>query len=384
MKAMKKALKTAAFITAFALMGGLPLSMNAGSFSAAPMTAYAADDDYTYGSDSNFNYRKFSDHIEISSAKSTKVSSVEIPSSIEGLPVTSIGMYAFQLSEMSTLTLPDTVTELGFYTFTDCKNLKSVTLPANLEKIGIHAFENCTSLSEINFPDHQVKTMDYTFDNTPWLDAKRKEDPLVIVNNAVIDGRTCKGDVTVPSNVTYVASGAFAKNKDLTSVVFPVGVTEITDNVFWYCDNLKSAELKGAETMGFGVFAACNKLTDLKISGNLKSIDGYTFTDNTASATITFYGSESKWNSVQKPSNDQFLQRARLIFDESHVEPQDVVGDINKDGAFNVSDLVLLQKWLLAVPDTQLADWKAGDLCEDDILDVYDLVSMRKALIAKN
>ena len=226
--------------------------------------------------------------------------------------------------------------------------------------------------------------MDYTFENTPWLDAKRKEDPLVIVNNAVIDGRTCKGDVTVPSNVTYVASGAFAKNKDITSAVFPVGVTEITDNVFWYCDNLKSVELKGAETLGFGVFAACNKLTDLKISGNLKSIDGYTFADNTASATITFYGSESKWYSVQKPSNDQFLQRARLIFDESHVEPLNVIGDVNKDGSFNISDLVLLQKWLLAVPDTQLADWKAGDLCEDDVLDVYDLVSMRKALIAQN
>ena len=49
MKAMKKALKAAAFVTAFALMGGLPLSMNISSFSAKSLTAYAADDDYTYG-----------------------------------------------------------------------------------------------------------------------------------------------------------------------------------------------------------------------------------------------------------------------------------------------------------------------------------------------
>ena len=61
-------------------------------------------------------------------------------------------------------------------------------------------------------------------------------------------------------------------------------------------------------------------------------------------------------------------------------QPQKVIGDINADGEFSVADLVLLQKWLLAVPDTTLADRKAGDLCEDGILDVFDLVKMRQEL----
>ncbi|MCR5110263.1 MAG: polysaccharide deacetylase family protein [Ruminococcus sp.] len=60
---------------------------------------------------------------------------------------------------------------------------------------------------------------------------------------------------------------------------------------------------------------------------------------------------------------------------------ESVRGDVNADGEFNVSDLVLLQKWLLAVPNTQLADWKATDLCNDDRLDVFDLCLMRKALL---
>ena len=58
-----------------------------------------------------------------------------------------------------------------------------------------------------------------------------------------------------------------------------------------------------------------------------------------------------------------------------------VIGDVNADGEFNVADLVVLQNWLLVRPDAELADWKAGDLCEDDRLDVFDLVLMRRKLI---
>jgi len=51
--------------------------------------------------------------------------------------------------------------------------------------------------------------------------------------------------------------------------------------------------------------------------------------------------------------------------------------------SFTVADAVLLQKWLLAVPDTHLKYWKAGDLCEDDQLNVFDLCLMKRMLINK-
>ena len=46
-------------------------------------------------------------------------------------------------------------------------------------------------------------------------------------------------------------------------------------------------------------------------------------------------------------------------------------GDLNADGEFSIADVVLLQKKLLTVPDTVLADWQAGDLCADGKLDAY-------------
>lgn len=57
-----------------------------------------------------------------------------------------------------------------------------------------------------------------------------------------------------------------------------------------------------------------------------------------------------------------------------------VAGDCNGDGRFDAADVVLLQKWILAVPGTHLADWKAADLYEDGKLDVFDLCMMKRLL----
>lgn len=56
-------------------------------------------------------------------------------------------------------------------------------------------------------------------------------------------------------------------------------------------------------------------------------------------------------------------------------------GDCNDDGVFNISDVILFQKWLLAVPDTTLTNWKTVDLYEDKKLNAFDLCVMRNLLL---
>ena len=58
------------------------------------------------------------------------------------------------------------------------------------------------------------------------------------------------------------------------------------------------------------------------------------------------------------------------------------MGDVNSDGLVGTSDLVLLNKWLLAVPDTHLGNWQAADFCRDEILDVYDLCMLRRQIVS--
>ena len=60
-----------------------------------------------------------------------------------------------------------------------------------------------------------------------------------------------------------------------------------------------------------------------------------------------------------------------------------IPGDVNADVTFNISDVVMMKKWLLAVPDVKLEDWKSGDLCDDNILNVFDLCLMKRKLIEK-
>lgn len=60
---------------------------------------------------------------------------------------------------------------------------------------------------------------------------------------------------------------------------------------------------------------------------------------------------------------------------------ESVTGDVNADGQFSVADVLLMQKWLLAVPDTKLADWQAGDICADGKLNVFDFCLMKQLLI---
>ena len=64
------------------------------------------------------------------------------------------------------------------------------------------------------------------------------------------------------------------------------------------------------------------------------------------------------------------------------LEPvKEIEGDVNADGALSVIDAILLQKWLLAVPDAELTDWKAADLCEDNIINEFDLHLLKRMLL---
>ena len=104
----------------------------------------------------------------------------------------------------------------------------------------------------------------------------------------------------------------------------------------------------------------------------------------TNDVTFELYAKPVKAGEVVKlGSNGQSASCMNYIVIASEKDISSVRGDINADGRLDAADLVLLNKWLLAAPNTQLPDWKAGDLCGDDRLDVFDLVLMRRELIER-
>ena len=379
---MKKAMKLAALISAVAMMSGMLLPLPVRMEIPAAITASAEDDEeYTEGSISSLYYAKYSDHVAITGFESDK-STFEIPETIEGLPVTCIDTGAFASSTMTGITIPKTVTTIKEWAFSTCLDLKSITLPDSVDYIGAQAFDLCTSLNNVELPDHFVRIENEAFTGTPWIERLRSQDPMVIVNGILLDGTTLTGAVELPSTVKYIAAGAFYKNDKLTSVVIPAAVKEVPDSTFFMCENLTSVEMEGVEVIGSTAFAYCDKLTDVKINGKAKTIEPLAFMDSTGTATITVYGTEADWKSVDIQDESEFLTKAKYVFDPSHTVPEDkpVIGDVNGDGAFSVLDVVAFQKWLAVVPGATLKDAQAGDLDKNGVLDIFDLALMKHAL----
>lgn len=147
-----------------------------------------------------------------------------------------------------------------------------------------------------------------------------------------------------------------------------------------YADNL--AAFEAAEDMY--VYVAM----DDRVPANLTPwLNDWTKTNakitSSNEVTFTLYQKKvSKGEKVTLGTNGGLGNSANYIVFASTSLPS-IKGDVNADGKFDITDVVLLQKWILAAPDTNLADWKAGDLCEDDILDAFDLCLMKKLLIEK-
>ena len=268
---------------------------------------------------SAFTYVNHGDSIEITGFDNS-VSDVVIPSEIEGLPVTAISVGAFYLSTITSIEVPDSVTSIGEMAFLGCTSLKSVKLSTGVAKIDKNAFGSCSALQEI-----QVAKDNPNFSSLNGVLYSKKQDTLVIYPAAKIDAA-----YTIPSGVTSVAMYAFSENPYLETLTIPNSLIKVGDSAFYNCKNLRA---------------------------------------------VSYNGTEEEWNQITIGLLNEKLTGATIQYQER------IIGDVNADGAFTVSDVVLLQKWLLSVPDTQLADWKAADFNGDQTLNVFDLCQMRYNLL---
>ena len=102
--------------------------------------------------------------------------------------------------------------------------------------------------------------------------------------------------------------------------------------------------------------------------------------DANANICLAMYDSDNSLCQGKNPTvrfdNKNTLSTNRLKL----VQTETVAGDVNADGVFSIADAVLLHKWLLAVPDTPLANWKAADFSDDGRLNAADLSLMKRKL----
>lgn len=232
-------------------------------------------------------------------SRCTEIMDIEIPKS-----TTEIAPGAFRnCASLTNVIIPDSVTVIGEGAFEGCISLKSIEIPESVTSIGEHCFEGCISLDSITIPSTITEFGAFAFHNTSWLTNKRKENPLIVFNDIIIDGVACKGTVTIPESATKIESHAFEgsgitnlilpdtiKTIDqeafnysrLESIIIPSTVTRIENYTFFQCLNLKNVSLPNSLTyIGEAAFSQCKSLEQITIPNSVSSISSGAFIDCT-------------------------------------------------------------------------------------------------------
>ncbi len=114
-----------------------------------------------------------------------------------------------------------------------------VTVPEDITEIGQDVFRDHVRLKRINIPKSVKLFGSHAFSQTAWLEDRRKETDMVVVNGVLIDGANCRGSVTLPEYAERVASWSFAGNTDITELTIPSERIGIEALSFRNCLNLK-------------------------------------------------------------------------------------------------------------------------------------------------
>ena len=258
---------------------------------------------------------------------------------------------------VTSLVIPNTVTEIKDNAFSGCTSLTSIVIPDSVTSIGERAFSGCTSLTIYCEAASQPEGWDPSWrssgSSVVWncnnndtandgyiytiIDGVRygiinneatvvrqsssikeaiipniityqeKAYPATAIGNSAFYGCTGLTSVTIGDSVTSIGNSAFYGCKGLTSVTIPDSVTTIGNNAFAYCTGLTSATIPDSVTsIGNDAFDSCTSLTTIVIPDSVTSIgndafDSCIFLTIYCEAESAPSGWDSSWNPSRRP-----------------------------------------------------------------------------------
>ena len=181
--------------------------------------------------------------------------------------VTRIGFAAFEGCEgLKSITIPDSVTSIGEYAFSKCKNLESITIPDGVTSIGEGAFMQCRKLTGITIPDGVTSIGSWAFALCKSLVSVTMPDSVTEIGERVFSGCEMLSSVRLSANITRIGEEMFYCCPVLSAVTIPDGVMSIGDNAFYQCESLTAIMIPDSVTsIGSDVFAGCTGLVKITI-----------------------------------------------------------------------------------------------------------------------
>lgn len=213
-----------------------------------------------------------------------KVTSVSIPSQIDGKPVTEIRTRAFQ----------------------DCKDLSKITIPSSVSEIGDYAFYGCEKLTSAgpigggyNYEfGWETKIPDYAFETLPLIDISIP-DTIKEIGMAACGGCHELKSVMIPGSVKSIGDFAFNNCSELLNVNFSSGVERIAMSAFDGCSSLSSIIIPDSVTeIGREAFGRCGNLGSVFIPNSVTKIYPFAFLD-CYKLQVFYSGSEREWCEIE-------------------------------------------------------------------------------------
>lgn len=257
---------------------------------------------------------------------STTATNIDIPSEIEGQPVTGIGYSAFaHCDNLLSVTIPDSVRSINESAFNDCSNLECINF-SNVLVIGKGAFQNCVSLKKIDLPKSLISIKDFAFYGCKNLE-----------------------NITIPESVENLGEHAFAACYNLTSITLPNNIISISRSVFASCDKLEKVEIPSSvKSIEAYAFESCDRITDITIPKSVLSIGNGAFEGCDNLAAVYYTGTKDEWNRIDIGNNNDKLKNANIETIEIQASGtcgESLIWNLYEDGALAIIGSGKMWEW---------------------------------------
>lgn len=329
----------------------LTFSMLLTFFPVGTVTVFASDSPMAY-TDGSYQFILNADNTATITKYTGNEHRITIPAQVaqdaQTYPVSKIGDRVFcnYRYVLTSVQIPDTVTEIGSNAFYNCTSLKSVTIqddkPSCVKKIGRQAFMFCSELTDIPILDSVTEIDSEAFHHCEELDTVTIPEGVTSVADGMFSYCYSLHTVTLPDSVTAIEERAFTGTA-LTQIHIPANVTRIGTDAFSECfalsaitsdsesypaiDNVlyeKAANgdyalirypsqradpafkiPNGVARIETHAFAGCARLERIAIPSSVTKISEYAFSSCESLKTVEYSGSRSQWNAI---STDSGLQ----------------------------------------------------------------------------
>lgn len=215
--------------------------------------------------DSFSNPLRYAHHLYLNSEE---VKDLFIPNS-----VTSIANAFSGCTGLTTVTIPNSVANIGENSFEGCSGITSVIIPNGVASIGANSFNGCSGLTSLNIPSSVTNIGGCSFSGCTGLTSVIIPNNVKKIEGGAFYGCTNLASMTIPNSVTSIGDRAFEECSGLTSLTISNNVTNIDEYVFQGCTGLTSVTIPNSVTcIRTGAFENCNSLISITIGSRVEFI----------------------------------------------------------------------------------------------------------------